>query len=144
MAYATLTDLQNTGINPAALGSGITTTQQQAALNNASGMMDDYFGSRFTLPLIPPYPASLVQRCVDIAVYLLLKTRGFDPGQSLDVAIRQTYEDAMHWCEGVARRQINPPAIDSASPANSTPTPQAYPLRSQWNPGSWGRGRGGW
>lgn len=132
MAYATISDLTLTGLPPKALVN-VTDASKQAALDRGFGILNGYFRSQFTLPLIAPYPDDIVQANVDIAQWFIMRTRGFNPSDPQDATIRLAYDDAIEWAKGVARRQICPNATDSASPSGRTPSPQAYPMRSQYD-----------
>src|SRR4051812_25667187 len=113
MAYATIADLESSGLPGKALTT-VTTDQKTAALNNASGVMNGYFNARFVLPIHAPYSYDLVFCCVAIAGWMLLTTRGFDPTQGGDIVVRQRYEDAMRWLNDVANERVQPVVIDSA------------------------------
>jgi phage gp36-like protein len=129
--YATPTDLQQAGL-PAKALTGVSTTIQQNALAKASSMMDDYFRSQFTLPFTA-ISYSLTQRCCDIAALIIMKFKGFDPEDPADKAIKDGYEDAIKWCEGVRDRIISPGCVDSATPANRNASPAARPIISSWD-----------
>ena len=68
-----------------------------------------------------------------IAVYLLMAARGYNPASSSDVTIRQNYEDAIKWFEGVQRQNVHPdvtPAIaQPGDPTHDLPQVQTSPQR---------------
>lgn len=111
-SYATLADLTQLGIASAAL-SGIGNTDRQAALDAGSTMADGYLGSQFKLPLISPFPLDLRMHVCAVAAFILLKTRGFDPENPTDMAIRDGYTDAVKWFRDVADGRAIPVVTDS-------------------------------
>ena len=146
MGYATLAQFYATGL-PANALTGIAVTALQSALDNAAAEMDSRaFNARFVLPLIPPYPLDLVQINCDLAAWIALKARGYDPSSKTDIAVRQGWVDALAWLDGVAGERIQPTVIDSSSGGNSIQAPQVLssPLRG-WEPaplGVWPGGSG--
>lgn len=119
--YASLADLYKYGIPLAALN-GITTEEQEAALDAASAMADDYLADVVDLPLEPDsWSFSLRRYVAVIAAYDLLRVRGFNPEGS-DVLIVREYERAMKWLENVSSKDISitigqdPPAPTMISP----------------------------
>ena len=110
-SYATPDDFASLGIVPAALD-GIADAEKQAALNSASSLADGYLGAKFRLPILTP-SADLKGVVCRLANYDLLAVRGFNPELGADVVIRDRYQDAVRWLEGVAAGKITPPLIDS-------------------------------
>lgn len=102
------------GINESALR-GFSGDEKNTALNNASRLMDGYFRSRFTLPLVQ-VGADVRMKCSFIAAYLLLVGRGFNPEKGSDAVIVKNYDDALKWLAGVRDEQLTPDVTDS-SPA---------------------------
>ena len=122
MAYATIAQFQATGL-PAKALIGVPTSNLQAALDNASGEMDDRaFNARFVLPLFS-WGTGVVQKCIDIAAWIALRDRGFDPNQPLDIAIRTGYTDALKWLDDVANQRAQPVVIDSSQNGNTAAAP---------------------
>lgn len=119
VAYATLEDLYETGLPPAALGSVAYTTQQKALLR-ASRVADSYMRDRYTLPLVAPFDQALVDAVVKLASYSLMVRRGYDPSVPGDVAIRMTYDDAIAFLKGVANGQLQL-AVNQTSPPSLQP-----------------------
>jgi phage gp36-like protein len=121
--YAQVSDLDS-AINPAALAN-VGLSQKQLALKNASAEMDDFFRDQFTLPFVA-ISTSITQKCVDIAVYRLMKGQGYNPSAGADDSIRQGFEDAVCWLRLVATGKVVPGVTDSA--ANAAPgRPSAQP-----------------
>ncbi len=112
MAYATLADLTTTGLPATALGA-LTSAQQQGALDDASAEMDGYFAGRYALPL-SSWDVSVTKVCLKIAVWNLLKTRGFNPASGADSTIRMDYDDALDWLNRVQRKALHPPVTPAA------------------------------
>lgn len=104
-SYATIDDLQDAGLPPAALEGGPSFARQQKALMRASRVADTYLRNRYTLPLICPIDQALIDAVVQIAAWRLMSRRGFNPSSGLDVAIRQGYEDAMAFLTRIANGQ---------------------------------------
>lgn len=83
------------------------------ALEGASAIIDGYVGARYPLPLAEPYPQTLVEACVDIALY-----RVSGPGQVTDEK-RKRFEDWIKWLKGVQAGEISLGIVDPpASIAN--------------------------
>lgn len=126
MAYATTTDLDELGL-PTGWLTGVTTAQQEAALDAASAEADDYLRARYTLPL-SAYPDSLKARVVDMAVFRLMKRRGYNPENGNDNLIAKAYDDAMVWLKQVARGEVVLGATDA--------TPSTYEGAPEVNTGT--------
>lgn len=130
--YCTQQDIINVGLPAAALENVPLTSITEAAVN-ASSQADSYLASTYTLPFVQ-INGQLTQQTACIAAWTIIATRGFDPNSPRDMVIRQRYEDAVKFLERVsARRATLPGVIDSASPANSNPSPQARRLRTSWD-----------
>lgn len=128
--YATQTDLTNYGLNAISVAN-ISGTVLDAQLAAASAMMDSYLAGRYNLPLLS-WDASLTINCCYIAAWLVLsKSRGFNPDNPGDVTVRQSYEDAIAWCNGVQRQAIHPTVTQTpiASPRFQLPQVSTLPPR---------------
>jgi phage gp36-like protein len=118
VVYATRTDLEAVGINPAAIA-GIDNTKVTEALTSASARVDSYLRSQFTLPLTQ-FGADIVEATCKIAAYELLAGRGYNPAAGSDPNVRQRYEDMVGtpgksgWLEQVAKGLVNPDVTDSS------------------------------
>lgn len=110
MAYATRTQLTQLAI-PAAALTGVSTADQDAALEAASDLADGYLRSRYALPLTA-WEDDLRRAVCGIAAYDLLTRRGFRPEDSGE-NVRLRYEDAVRWLKGVADGSISPSITDS-------------------------------
>ncbi len=124
MAYATRTKLTQLGLPTAALAD-VSTTDQDAALDGASGIADGYLRKRYSLPLAT-YGDDLTTHVCSIAAWLILKTRGFNPEDPADAAIRMGYEDAIEWLESVAAGDIDPQNVTDATPTTAKGVAQAW------------------
>lgn len=118
-SYATLEDLYETGLPPAALGA-VAYTSQQKALLRASREADAYLRDRYSLPMSSPYDQALVQWVVQIASYYLMARRGFDQSVPGDVTIRMGYEDAIKSLRLVANGQLSL-AVNQTTPGSLQP-----------------------
>ena len=126
MSYATIAQLKQVGVNADALV-GISDPDLQAALDSASSMADGYLATRFTLPLVAPYPADLIQHTAGLAAYLAIRTRGFDPNAS--PSVRMGYEDAVGWLKDISRNLVHPQVTESSSSGNVEPIVLSNPPR---------------
>lgn len=119
MSYASTSDLTAMGLPATALGA-LTGDQQQAALDNASALMDSYFRGRYELPLLA-WGSEVTQCCAVIAAYLLMNVRGFNPASGADVNLLNRYEQyagapgSFGWLDRVQRRAAHPDVTPSAS-----------------------------
>lgn len=128
--YATTTDLTSFGLNAISVAN-IDPVVLNAQLIAASGLMDSYFAGRYNLPLVS-YDQSVTINCCYIAAWLVLsKSRGFNPDNPGDVTVRQSYEDAIAWCNGVQRQAIHPTVVQTpiAGPAYQLPQVSTLPTR---------------
>jgi phage gp36-like protein len=127
MAYATISDLEDSGLPPGALA-GIAPEVVEKALTSASALADVYLRDRYTLPLAEPYDPVLVDAVVRIACWRLMSRRGFSPQSGTDTAMRVNYEDAMDLLKRVANGQAQLAAIQ-ASPEAVEPMVLTSPAR---------------
>ncbi len=128
--YATTTDLTNFGLNAISVAN-ISPSVLTAQLIAASAMMDSHFAGRYNLPLVS-FDQSVTINCCYIAAWLVLsKSRGFNPDNPGDVTVRQSYEDAIAWCNGVQRQAIHPTVVQTAvaSPRFQLPQVSTLPPR---------------
>ena len=129
--YAQPSDLAVAGIAAAAIAN-FTTPQINAALVNASRLLDGYFRSKFTLPLVQVGQDVVRATCI-IAAYDLMVSRGYNPSAGGDPIIEKRYKEiigtpphAMGWADLVANGKITPDVTDSSSNAQEgTPTARA-------------------
>jgi phage gp36-like protein len=128
-SYATLEDLYEAGLPPAAIGS-VAYTVQQKALLRASREADAYLRDRYSLPMASPIDQALIQWVVQIASYYLMVRRGFDPSTPGDAVIRMGYEDALKSLRLVANGQlqlaVNQQTPPSLQPVMGTSLPRGY------------------
>lgn len=115
--YATLDDLYRSGF-PETARAEFTDDALTDGLVKASGVADSHLRGRYRLPLVS-YPSELSMYVSWIAAYLILSTRGFNPASGADVNLRQRYEDALEWLEGVQAKRIHP---DISPAANQSPS----------------------
>lgn len=141
-SYATIEDLQDAGLPPAALEGGPSFSKQLKALMMASRQADTYLRNRYTLPLSCPIDPALVNAVVQIASWRLMSRRGFNPSTGLDVAIRQGYEDAIAFLRGISNGQ-NQLCVTQAVPESLQPE-VATNCNRGYNQGSRSVGPNGW
>lgn len=92
-------------------GGSVDTEAVDRALEDASGVIDGYLGSRYTVPL-SPVPQIVKRFAVDIAVFYLADRAGVNTDER-----RQRYEDAVRFLEKVAEGRIS---LGSAVPPPSS------------------------
>ena len=132
--YCTPADLIATGINPFAL-QDVLDYQQTAACLTASELADSYLRGRYALPL-SQWGYDLRFRTAQVAVYIVLKTRGRNPEAGADEQWRLDYEDAIHWFEGIQRQNTHPDVTPAVQPGQD-PTHDLPQVLSQ-APRQWG------
>jgi phage gp36-like protein len=125
-AYATLQNVYDLVLSQAAMGN-VTSAQQQAILDAENDAADGYLRGRYQLPLIA-WGSDLRLAVARRAGWEILSLRGFNPEAGADIVVRQRYEDATRWLEGVQRGAIHPNVTPSADPTPGTAyaQPQAY------------------
>ncbi len=105
--YCSPTDVGTYAMNAIAL-SVIPTLQQTAACAAASEKLDSYFRGRYPLPLLN-WGTDVTMHAAYIAAFLMYSgSRGATPMKGSDEMVRQNYEDAIKWAEGVQRQTIHP------------------------------------
>jgi phage gp36-like protein len=135
--YATVDDLDVSGIPKSAFGHLSPSIQIQAILDNASAFADTFIGCKYTLPLAGPtstppvpYDPALVDAVCQIAVYRAMRLRGYKPDAPGDVSFRMGFEDAYAWLTRVANGQARLAVVqanpESLQPNVSTSEPRGY------------------
>jgi len=135
-AYATLTDLYALGLPLVAMGS-VSVGTQQRVLDARNDFADDKFRARYRLPLVAPFPASLVQNVCMLAAWDILMIRGYNPSAAADVNIAARGEMALAWFNDVERQRAHPNVIESGGgdPSYDAPLVVSKALQG-WYPGS--------
>lgn len=117
MARATLADLYALGLPEASLAN-VPTADQLTALDAASGLVDGYLRSKYTLPLVAPYPHEIIRAECVLAAWDLITTRGHNP-IGFDESLERRDEAVRAWLKDLAAGRAHlPPGADS------TPTVQ--------------------
>lgn len=96
------------------------------ALLDASSDAEDALAASNSLPLAS-WPTSLSRRCASIAMYQIMRARGFRP-ESFDELIVKAHDDAQKWLKDVAAGRIRPPGLNPATrlgPQSSSGNPNA-------------------
>lgn len=100
----------------------------ERALEGATAVIDGYIGARYTLPLSEPYPQTLVEACVDIALY-----RVSTEGQVTEEK-RKRFEDWIKWLKDVKKGDaslgIVDPPVSTASDVQYTAEPRRFTRNS--------------
>lgn len=127
--YAQISDLITYGLPSTALGV-LTTTQQNAALEQASRKLDSFFAARYGNDGVPllEWDTNVTEACAKIAAYDLLVVRGFNPASGADINIRNRHDDAMRWAEKVQKQQAHPRLVPAVP---TQPTYQQASVVSQ-------------
>ena len=112
MQYCTTQDLDNQ-----ALGVDLITPQPpytyqsvQAAINDASALIDSYLATRYQMPIIlTSVPADVVYTCAELAWCILNTNRGFEPGAgSSDNWFATRYNNALARLSSWANDRVHP------------------------------------
>lgn len=127
-SYAFLTDAVTFGLVPSAYGLNITAPQIQANLDAASDEADDFMGARYSLPLLPPVPLSIVRGVVHIARYHVLALRGFDESNPADQNVVKMYEAARKFFGEIRNQSLHPKVVESPRPTSLGQPQYAAPL----------------
>lgn len=127
--YATTTELAQFAMGSVAL-TGISTNDQDAALQAASDEADGYLKARYAVP-VTVYGKDLRDHVCAMAQYRLLVRKTFSPDGS-KTAIRQLYEDAIAWLTKISKGVITlsgdqvTPAPEYALPRVTTTTARGW------------------
>lgn len=135
MAYCTVADLKTHGLNPEAFANK-SATQKREAIRSWADYMDGYLGSRYTLPILSPFPSVLVECNAALASIALLDNAGRDPDSSKNVdSLKKFWVD---WLHEVQDKETSPPGIIDSSPGS---TPGSTPSGTRRVISSSSRGR---
>jgi phage gp36-like protein len=113
MAYATRTDLYRLGLREAAFV-GISTADQDAALEAASDTADSYLRSRYVVPFTG-HGDDLKGAVCRMAAYELLAARGYSPSAGNDESLENRNDKALTWLKDVSAGRAH------VSGGNTTP-----------------------
>jgi phage gp36-like protein len=116
-SYCSSADLSQYGIRAEALGN-IDASILQVNIAAASDVIDSYLRSRFTLPLLA-WGSDITAACAGIAVYKILKVRGFNSARASDEVIKDAYDEAIKWLVDISNERAMPNVTDSASGAQA-------------------------
>ncbi len=130
-AYATRTELAQYGLPSDAL-TGVSTTDQDAALEAASRELDGYFRAQYGVPLASVSSDTKRHVCA-VASWIIMAVRGYSP-DGPDVVIRQRYDDAIAWARDVAKGVVRP--IEQTSDATPS-TIESIPLMDSTEERGW-------
>lgn len=124
MGYAQLADLYRFGAPATAFGN-ISTGDQQAALDEASGRVDEFLAARYPLPLIS-WPTSITEYTCRIATWNLLSARGYNPTMGGDSNIKDRYDNAIEMLTLVQKQQLHPAVVPQPNQAPTYEQPAVY------------------
>jgi phage gp36-like protein len=129
--YATTTDLGDYGLPPDALA-GMTAAVQNKILTKASGTIDSYLRGRYSLPLAGgPYPDEIIEACVSIAAFKVLKRRGHNPS-AFDQTFTDDYQTTLDWLSKLAKGEVNLDSGADATPTVNEARPRVYSAGSPY------------
>lgn len=111
-SYARPTDLVRLGL-PAVALEGISSDDQQAALDAASATADGYLAARVRLPLAN-WGDDLRRAVCAIAAYDLMVTRGMAPGSGEAELLGERSRGALAWLRDVADGRVTPTVEETA------------------------------
>jgi phage gp36-like protein len=120
--YATIAQLFQFGM-PGTARATLTDTDLNAGLVAASAEADGYLRGRYAYPLLA-YGEQLPMYVCWLAAYLILSgARGYNPAAGADSNLRDRYDDARGWFEGVQAKRIHPDITpsDGQSPRYDQP-----------------------
>jgi phage gp36-like protein len=134
--YGTPADLARFGLTADVLAD-IELGDQEAALDAASDLADTYLRAHQTLPLVRPYPLSLVRNVCIIAGYDLLSIRGYSVQGNTDTW-KDRYDAAIRWFEALSKGTVNfdiavdqTPLTDDGGPQVSSDPPRGWRPRTR-------------
>jgi phage gp36-like protein len=123
-AYATRAEMYSMGIAQVAI-TGMSTDDQDTALEAASRMVDSYVRPRGGVPFPDPAPAELKRATCVIAAWDLLTSRGHSP-QGMDQVIQLRYESTILWLRDVATGKAQLDYENDATPSTVEHAPLIY------------------
>lgn len=127
IVYATIDDFEALGIPSGALAT-LTFKVQQQILIAASRQVDTFLRNRYHLPLRCPIDPALTLWTCQLAAYLSLSRRGFNPSANAqDATVRMNYDDARKDLTRVANGQQQLCVTEAEAPSlqpdfSSSPT----------------------
>jgi phage gp36-like protein len=127
VVYATIDDFELLGL-PAGALANLSFKAQSAILQAASRQVDTFLRNRYHLPLRCPIDPALTLWTCQIASYLSLSVRGFNPNaNAIDQVIRMNYDDAIKALVRVANGQQQLCVVQTEAPSlqpqmSSSPT----------------------
>lgn len=126
-SYALTSDFALYGLLPSA---SVNLSNVQAQLDAVSAMFDGYLGVRMQLPIKQPYGLDLVMRVCHVAAWNVLLTRGFNPDNPGDLAVKERHDLAMAWIRDVRNQVVTPPwTVEPTSTQYSFPNVQTQQPR---------------
>jgi len=97
----------------------------------------------YEMPLTE-WPESIGQREAAIAVFLVMRHRGFKPGTTIDDLVVKAHDDAQRWLKDVGAGRIKPPGMTPTdnlgvkTSSGDPEYPQVYPSKFSNNWGDFG------
>jgi len=104
--YCQPSDLSTYAINANALVN-ITTPELVAACVAASEKADSYMRGRYALPLVS-WGTDVTMHTAWMATFFVMSARGINPSAGADVWIKDRYDEAVAWFEGIERQRVHP------------------------------------
>jgi phage gp36-like protein len=100
---------------PAAVLGPISSSDQQAALDDASSTAAGYLSAQYTLPLVEPYPSDLRRYVCWMAIYDLMCRRGYNPEEGMNDVYGDRHDQAVLWLRDVSKGIVVPDGIQDSS-----------------------------
>lgn len=117
--YTETSDLTQYGIPEIAL-EGVSAVDRALACLAASDEAAGYLASAFTLPMVA-WDRDLRMHGANMAVYTLIRPRGYDPDSGQDTLIRDGYDRALKWLDRIAAGKLRPPGMIDSTPEITEP-----------------------
>ncbi len=147
IVYATIDNFESFGLPSGALAN-LPFKAQQAILAAASRRADMFLRDKYHLPLRLPIDPALTMLTCQLAAWMSLSVRGFNPNANqIDAVVRMNYDDAIKALTGIANGQqqlcvvqATPPSEQpqiSSSPSRGFSTPEGEDLPFI-GPNTWG------
>lgn len=105
IVYATIDDFEALGLPSGALVN-LSFKAQQQILTAASRRADMFLRDKYHLPLRCPIDPALTMIVCQLAAWMSLSVRGFNPNaNAIDAVVRMNYDDAIKALNGIANGQ---------------------------------------
>lgn len=127
--YATISDFYDLGLKADALEEVVDDVLNLHLITESS-VVDSYLGSRYSLPLITPFPGALTRVVCDLAAYSILMRRGYNP-ETYDLNYEKRAMAALEWLKMISNGALSLPGVIDSTPGLNDGSPLVYsqPMR---------------